>query len=181
MKYFIGALAMLVALVVGAVMVSYAGVYNVAATQPHAALTHWFLDNTMEHSVEAHARNIQAPTSFSEEQVRAGAHHFDEMCAGCHGAPGMKDDDESDMLPDPPDLQRAAPHWNAAEQFWIVKHGIKMSAMPSFGKSHSDADIWNIVAFLQQLPKLSAEQYSELVKAPGGESEHVHEEADRHS
>jgi mono/diheme cytochrome c family protein len=49
----------------------------------------------------------------------------------------------------------------------VIKHGIKMSAMPAWGASHDDATIWSMVAFLQKLPDLSPAQYKDIVaKAP---------------
>jgi mono/diheme cytochrome c family protein len=52
---------------------------------------------------------------------------------------------------------------NADEQFWIIKHGIKMTAMPAWGATHSDAQIWNIVAFFQAMPGMTPEIYKALV------------------
>ena len=46
--------------------------------------------------------------------------------------------------------------------FWIVKHGIKMSAMPAWGKTLDDAQIWDIVAFVRKLPDMSPEAYQDL-------------------
>ena len=58
-----------------------------------------------------------------------------------------------------------------------------MSAMPAWGMSHDDATIWSMVAFLQKMPDMSAEQYKEIVaKAPPDEDmgtmdggDHVHQ------
>jgi hypothetical protein len=47
--------------------------------------------------------------------------------------------------------------------FWMIRNGIKMSGMPAW-PDHSDEDIWNIVAFLGQLPKMSEQDYSNLIK-----------------
>jgi mono/diheme cytochrome c family protein len=56
------------------------------------------------------------------------------------------------------------------QAFWVIKHGIKMSAMPAWGLSHDDATIWSIVAFLKKLPDMTPEQYKEIVaKAPPDE------------
>ena len=56
------------------------------------------------------------------------------------------------------------------EAFWVIKHGIKMSAMPAWGGSHDDATIWSMVAFLQKLPDLSPAQYKDIVaRAPPDE------------
>ncbi|WP_244859103.1 c-type cytochrome [Shewanella dokdonensis] len=64
----------------------------------------------------------------------------------------------------------------------MIKHGVKMSAMPAWGFSHDDPTIWSMVAFLMKLPDLSPAQYQELVaKAPpdedmgeGSSHEHKH-------
>jgi len=49
--------------------------------------------------------------------------------------------------------------------FWTIKHGIKMSAMPAWGKSFDDAAIWDIVAFVRKMPEMTSETYQQL--APG--------------
>ncbi len=40
--------------------------------------------------------------------------------------------------------------------------------MPAWGKSMADPYIWGMVAFLQQLPSLDAEQYTALAASSGG-------------
>ena len=39
-----------------------------------------------------------------------------------------------------------------------------MTGMPSFAASHKDDEIWNVVAFIKQLPKTTPEQYSQMEK-----------------
>ena len=59
-----------------------------------------------------------------------------------------------------------------AEEFWVIKHGIKMSGMAAWGKTHSDALIWDMVALLQKLPSLSPAAYKILVRnAPADHDE----------
>jgi len=60
-----------------------------------------------------------------------------------------------------------------------VKHGIKASGMPAWGKSMGDEYIWNMVAFLGAMPDLDAPRYQALVAASGGHS-HDGAEADEH-
>ena len=62
-----------------------------------------------------------------------------------------------------------------AAAFWIIKHGIKMSGMPAWGKSMDDESIWSMVAFLQQLPDMSEIRYHELVESSEG---HTHGSGD---
>jgi mono/diheme cytochrome c family protein len=52
--------------------------------------------------------------------------------------------------------------------FWIIKNGIKMTGMASYGAVHSDDEIWTLVAFVQRLPKMTEEQYAKMEQAPGG-------------
>jgi len=52
----------------------------------------------------------------------------------------------------------------------VIKHGIKMSAMPAWGFSHDDATIWSMVAFLQKMPGMTPAEYRAIVaKAPPDE------------
>jgi len=50
----------------------------------------------------------------------------------------------------------------ARREFWVVKHGIKMSAMPAWGKTLNDAAIWDIVAFARRMPLMTPEAYQQL-------------------
>ena len=50
--------------------------------------------------------------------------------------------------------------------FWIIKNGVKMTGMPSFGPSHKDDEIWKLVAFVQKLPKMKPEEYNQMTQAP---------------
>lgn len=143
----------------------YAGVIDVAATDPHNALTAYVLSTTMDNSVRYHAKGITPPSLNDPQMVMDGYRHYREMCSGCHLAPGMDSSDiRQGLLPMPPKLQEAVNDWNPAELFWITKNGVKMSGMPAWGLTHSDAKIWDIVAFLEKLPHMSAEQYQEMGK-----------------
>jgi mono/diheme cytochrome c family protein len=55
----------------------------------------------------------------------------------------------------PPDF--ASPTWDRPEEremFWIIKNGIKMTAMASFGERvFKDDQIWAMVDLLKTLPR----------------------------
>jgi hypothetical protein len=36
-----------------------------------------------------------------------------------------------------------------------VKHGIRMTPMPAFSPTHTDEEIWKVVAFIRHMPDLS--------------------------
>ncbi|HEV2285194.1 MAG TPA: cytochrome c, partial [Steroidobacteraceae bacterium] len=85
-------------------------------------------------------------------------------CAGCHLAPGVNRSDlSSGLYPHPPDLAQQAPP-EARRAFWVVKHGIKMSAMPAWGRTLDDAALWDLVAFVRRLPAMSEETYERMTR-----------------
>jgi len=138
----------------------YSGIINVAATNPHSALTDWVLSTASDNSIHYQAKNIKAPALNDTVMINDGFAHYREMCMGCHLAPGIKSSEiRQGLMPQPPKLQEAATEWTAAELFWVIKNGIKMTGMPAWGPSHSDKKIWDIVAFVKQLPTMTTAQY----------------------
>lgn len=151
-----------VAAVGGAAFV-YSGAYNVAATEPHWPITHWVLETVRVRSIKAHAAGLSPPAGFDDAaRIPAAVGHFSEHCALCHGAPGTKRDDVAQgMYPQPPDLTEVSKRYTPAELFWILKNGIKMSAMPSMADDGDDM-LWATVAFLRKLPGMSVDEYNDL-------------------
>jgi mono/diheme cytochrome c family protein len=90
------------------------------------------------------------------------------MCVQCHGGPGEQPQEIAKGLwPEAPDLAKTAPDWTPGELCWITKNGIKFSAMPAWGATHSDEKIWEIMAFLEKLPSLSPAEYRQMqARAP---------------
>jgi len=148
--------------------VMYSGIINVAATYPHSPLTRWGLHTAMERSVSYHAKNIKVPPLDRPEMTLNGFRHYREMCMGCHLAPGISSSEiRKGLIPRPPKLQQAVRGWAPAELFWIIKNGVRMTAMPAWGPSHSDEKIWEIVAFLKKFPDMTAAQYQAMGKKAG--------------
>ena len=145
--------------------VIYAGIYNIAADAPHTEGVYWLLKKVRERSVAVRAEDIAVPTNLgNQERIVSGAAQYAEMCSGCHLAPGMRRTEISrGLYPRAPELWRGT-ELSPAEEFWVVKHGIKMTGMPAWGVTHEDDILWDIVAFLRQLPKLTADEYQSLVK-----------------
>ena len=155
----------LLVLIGAAAVVIYAGLYNIAADVPHTQPVYWLLETARERSVVARARDIVVPKDLDDaNRISKGAGEYAEMCSGCHLAPGMKRTEISQGLyPRAPELRRKT-NLTPAEQFWIVKHGVKMTGMPAWGVTHDDDLLWDVVAFVRKLPELTPEQYETLVK-----------------
>jgi mono/diheme cytochrome c family protein len=173
-------ISVLVALVAVAAVVVATGVYNVAADEPHTSFVFRVLESARERSIAVRADEIEVPPLEDPAMVRRGAGNYDAMCVGCHLAPAKGDSElRAGLYPIPPDLTKHA-HLEPAETFWVIKHGIKSTGMPAWGKSMNDPYIWDLVAFVRALPSLSAEQYAAEVEASEGHS-HGGRESSGHS
>ncbi len=164
------ALGFIVALAGGAVLFAWSGIFNVAASSGHPAPVAWFLHFTMKNSVRTHALGIAPPEDLqSRERIVRGAAHYDLGCAPCHGAPGAKRNAiVTEMLPPPPHLADQIETWKPSELFWIVKHGIKYAGMPAWPARNRDDEIWDVTAFLLEMPRLDAEGYAKLARGTAG-------------
>ena len=158
----IGALSVLVG---AAAVAIYAGLYNIAADVPHTQPVYWLFDTVRERSIATRARNIIVPNDLDNaNRISGGAGQYAEMCSGCHLAPGMKRTEISrGLYPRAPELRRKT-DLTPAEQFLVIKHGVKMTGMPAWGVTHEDELLWDVVAFVRKLPELTPEQYDTLVK-----------------
>lgn len=147
--------------VLAALAVIYSGIFNVAATVEDAPPLRWLLFTTREASIKRHARDIQAPAPGGAEQVERGFRLYREMCVMCHTPVGRTPTPMAIGLnPQAPSF--AENDMSAAELFWATKHGIRFTGMSAWGPSRSDQELWDMIAFIQVLPKMSAADYDVL-------------------
>jgi len=167
MRKIIGTVIVLAVLgIVGAAALIYSGSFNVAATEKHYDLVHSVIETARVRSIKVHAAGMTPPTDLDNQaRLVNGTSHFAEHCAMCHSASGVEAEDMAEgMYPKPPVLTDVATHYTPGELFWILKNGIKMSGMPSWG-DHGDDDLWNTVAFMERLPGMNEQDYGKLVMA----------------
>ena len=168
MKKIIWLLGALLLIGVVKAAIVWSGAYNIAADEPHWRVTERVIETLRNRSIAARSSDIAVPELDDESLIRGGAGNYDAMCTGCHLKPGVESTEPSKGLyPAPPDLTRKRVE-DPAAAFWTIKHGVKMTGMPAWGKSMEDEYIWGMVAFLRKLPDLSPEQYDGLVEASGG-------------
>jgi mono/diheme cytochrome c family protein len=166
LRWSLGALAaaFVVALGVGAWMVL--GGFDSTATKGYSQPTTWLIHRTMIDSVKSRAAAITPPPRFTQAEVLAGFRAYDGHCAMCHGGPGLgRQPWTAGMHPAPPYLLDLPAHWSPSDLYFIVSQGVKMTGMPAWSQTLSDGEIWDIVAFLEALPKLTASDYVRLRRA----------------
>lgn len=108
---------------------------------------------------------VRIPANLETPQaLQAGAHHFQENCVPCHGAPGIAPS-ITGLSPAPPNLLAAHRRNEPADVFGKVENGITGTAMPAFRGNLSDGSIWAIAAFLHHSRGITAEAFAALSAA----------------
>ena len=97
------------------------------------------------------------PIAADEVAYSAGAQIYKEHCAICHGLPGQAQTAIAQgMFPKPPKLMegKGVTDDAAAETYWKVAGGIRMTGMPGFEKSLSTTQMWEVSLLLANADKL---------------------------
>lgn len=145
---------------------AWSGLYNIAADAPHSRPVYLLLQFARNRSVDLRAGSVEVPDNLADaRRVRDGALLYAVHCEQCHSGPGLSQETlQQGLNPSPPPLHRDAHRRPLAEQFWIVKHGVKMTGMPAWGKAFPDEAIWDMVAFTDRLTKMSPDEFQRLTR-----------------
>jgi mono/diheme cytochrome c family protein len=150
----------------GAALFVESGFYNIGADDHHTKAVLALITQLRDRSIESRLGEIKPQLEATPAMIKTGADRYAALCVGCHLAPGVaKSDLRTGLYPHPPNLAEE----NIQESrrgFWVIKHGIKMSAMPAWGKTLNDAEIWDVVAFVRKMPSITPEEYQQLTQRP---------------
>jgi mono/diheme cytochrome c family protein len=108
-------------------------------------------------AVARNAAGESEPPPSSEDDLTAGAEIYTEMCARCHG--GAASDANAlgaSFYPPAPRLSGRSSTYSERELFWIIKHGIRNTAMPAWGSLLSVEDIQDVAAVVKRFDDLPA-------------------------
>lgn len=158
-----------------AIIILSAGWINLSASIPHPPGWALILHGVFRRSTAYHARGLTIPAEFgSPRQVAKGAAYYGRVCARCHSGPGLGQNPVAlSMRPRPQYLFREIDKFPPRDLFWVVKHGVKYSGMPSWPVQDRDDEVWSVVSFLKQMPKMTTAQFEALAygdrsSAPSG-------------
>src|SRR2546425_2662262 len=160
----IGVLAGFLMLAVAGGLMVCAGAFDMAATVAAGSLEQRVAGMTLEASVRKRSPRKKSPFASSPAVLSEGREHYSEDCLVCHGAPGLESSDiAKGMNPAPPDLSLPRTQKRSdGNLFWIIGQGIRMTGMPAFAPTHTEDEIWKMVAFVRHLPNLTQEERSRL-------------------
>ncbi|MCF6224790.1 MAG: cytochrome c [Xanthomonadales bacterium] len=160
-------------------LVIWFGLFNVSAKEKHWKITTAFLEFVRERSIEVRADGIEVPDLSNLDMISNGAKNYAAMCAQCHLSPTMKPTELSlGLYPQPP-VFYTQEHFSHGKEntFWTIKNGLKLTGMPAWGDFHTDEQIWELVAFLNEINGMSTTEYLELT---GSDEQIDKENSDQH-
>jgi mono/diheme cytochrome c family protein len=168
MKLLIGIVlgVVLLLLAVGAVLAT--GSFDTGAIEPPSRLEQRVARWALDRSVARRAPEKANPLAGSASAAREGLGIYREQCLFCHGAPGVDPSKAGQGLnPGAPDLSVPRVQRRTDGQlFYLTGSGIRMTGMPAFSATHSEEELWKLVAALRRLPELTAEETALLKGSP---------------
>lgn len=150
-RFFGGVVVALLAEATLALAILYLGLAPVAADQPPSAVEARILGVALHEAVRHRTSAAQEPPPPSNEDLVSGGEIYKEMCSRCHGEPGaVASPLGSSFYPPAPLLPGHKSEWSERELFWIIKHGIRNTAMPAWATLLADDDIRQVAALVKR-------------------------------
>jgi mono/diheme cytochrome c family protein len=178
--FVVGVLITLLLIAACIVTVSRFGLYPIGADNPPSVVERTLTMRAMDEYADRHKPAGDNPTQITPANLMDGAKEYEEHCAFCHGGAKAKISPMRDKLNPPvPQLIDRIPHDEDAWLFWVTKHGVRMTGMPTWDGVLSDEEMWKIVAFIKHSDKLPADAqqfWQKIASTPGEMDEHTPEQ-----
>jgi mono/diheme cytochrome c family protein len=109
----------------------------------------------MDASVARAAPKVANPVTADETNLAAGALLYRDHCTLCHGDPAHPNSTLADSFnPPAPQFMNDMADMPENQNFYILQHGIRWTAMPAWKNVLSERQIWQTVTFLSHMHDL---------------------------
>jgi mono/diheme cytochrome c family protein len=105
---------------------------------------------SLDEWVDQHAPKQANPFQPTMDTIMDGSMTYDKNCAMCHGS--LKEPTSplrTKFYPPVPQLMSRTPDDPDGNLFYVIKYGVRFSAMPGWDGVLSDDDIWKTVLFIK--------------------------------
>ena len=154
-NFILGILFTVIVAAVGGFVCIKKGYVDFAADQKPSMIESKLAMAAVDASTDRRAPDAKNPVAPTEENLVAGAKLYLDHCAGCHGVSSNPDGQfAKSFYPPIPGFFHDAPDMSEGENFYIIQHGVRWTGMPSWSKTLSEQQIWQVVTFLSNIEKL---------------------------
>jgi len=105
---------------------------------------------SLDEWVDQHAPKQANPFQPTMDNIMDGSMTYDKHCALCHGSLTKPTSPlQSKFYPPVPQLMTRTPDDPDGNLFYVIKYGVRYTAMPGWSGVLSDDDIWKTVTFIK--------------------------------
>ncbi len=167
--FLLGVAATLIVLLVAAWAALTFGLVPANADAEPARLEAWAAKKSLRATVARDAPKGNNPVPLTDENLIAGTKLYVQNCSVCHGGPdGSPSIIARGLYQQAPQLAKDGVEDDPPGViFWTVAHGIRFTAMPSFNRTLTEQQLWQITLFLAHLDKLPAPVETVWRQPPG--------------
>ncbi|HXN52606.1 MAG TPA: c-type cytochrome [Candidatus Acidoferrum sp.] len=155
MKGFIfGIVTMILILALG-LFYALLGFASMRADNPPSKMETTLATYAMDASVARAAPKLTNPITADETNLVAGARLYSAHCTLCHGDPAHPKSPLADSLnPRAPQFTDDMADMPESQNFYILQHGIRWTAMPGWKNVLSEQQTWQLVTLLSHMHDL---------------------------
>jgi mono/diheme cytochrome c family protein len=155
MKGFIfGILTIILILGLG-LLLALKGFVSMRADNPPSKLEATLAGHAMDANVARAAPKVTNPVPADEANLVVGARLYRDHCALCHGDPVHPKALLADSLnPPAPQFMNDMADMPDNQNYYILQHGIRWTAMPGWKSVLTEQEVWHLVIFLSHMNEL---------------------------
>jgi mono/diheme cytochrome c family protein len=113
------------------------------------------LRGVLDRALARNSTHPTNPTPVTDDRLLAGLKLYRTNCLGCHGGSLRKSSwGSTSFYPRVPQFGFEPPRRPDWQIFGIVKHGIRYTGMGAWSELMTDAEIWDVSAFLSRIQAL---------------------------
>jgi len=156
--FILGVAAVILLGVVGAYAILRSGLVPANADARPGGLEVWAANTSLSATLRREAPKGANPVALTDDHLTEGVKLYAGHCAICHGT-AAGDASASPvakgLYPKPPQLASDGVEDDAeGVTYWKIRHGIRLTGMPSWAGSLNDNQIWTLALFLKHMDKL---------------------------
>ncbi|MBW4049296.1 MAG: cytochrome c [Proteobacteria bacterium] len=142
----------------GAFLLVRSGFIPANADAKPGVLEKWIAGTSLDATLKREAPKGPNPVAMNDQNLLDGVRLFAQNCAVCHGsaqgAASLSPIAKGEYPKPPQFATHGVEDDPEGVSFWKIKHGIRLTGMPSWGYSLTDREIWTLALFLKHMDKL---------------------------
>ena len=128
------------------------GLVNPRANIPVSTLESRIAMPALDAAVDRRTPKLHNPVTATDANLTAGMQMYQKHCSNCQGDPARQQASLAEALyPRAPQFMVDAPDMEENQNFCILLHGIRYSAMPAWKQTYGEQQIWQITALLSHM------------------------------